>query len=626
MGVVGAAVTAGLSKGGFPAPAVGATLACLGGIAFLCWRFRKLPTDVLRCVILLPLALGRAVSPLLLATAVLALYASRAVGFAYQVAVGVLLAAVAALIVGRESQSERVPLLFVALLFLPVGALFVLLLTTPLVGGIEEFGGVSAAVEVCGLLLVLLATCCRLGAFASVSTLRRLATAALGVSALAIAFAWGFVPGGGGGEALGLTGGEWALLPLLAFFIVAFVEADAALRDMPKRQAPARAAQLFRLGFFGAVGGMVALLVALALVELTSRRTPPASATTAVRPGTPTMPPSKLTDGQLAAMFTPVLAFESAAKEAWLPERVDRFVRDAHLLDLSGGSKCVGCSTDPRVRDLPIACTTGAESCFLLSCGAGDGQCAEKHARVDERRTAVYARVVRRSEDPRAFLGVTPDHWRVSIIVQYWLWYPYNRWKAFTPFGYLTQEHEGDWESITIGLSDRRPLFVAYSAHCGGSWHRWEEIEVLDVVEGRIDERASTGLHPLVAVATGSHANYLGAWRGRPPDWGSCRRLPSEATWALTYASNVRDRTGSERRIYPAFVDLVGESDPVMSFAGRWGRSEVTSIEAFERTPIGKPRQGPESPALKDIWRRPVAIIFCTRHWLPRLDCGGSAE
>ena len=50
------------------------------------------------------------------------------------------------------------------------------------------------------------------------------------------------------------------------------------------------------------------------------------------------------------------------------------------------------------------------------------------------------------------------------------------KWAANTVFGRLIQEHESDWEGMTIGLEDDAPVFVAYGAHCGGQWRPWSSV------------------------------------------------------------------------------------------------------------------------------------------------------
>lgn len=59
-------------------------------------------------------------------------------------------------------------------------------------------------------------------------------------------------------------------------------------------------------------------------------------------------------------------------------------------------------------------------------------------------------------------------------------------------------EHEGDWEMIQVGLdSSNQPDVVVYSQHTGGQVCDWDEIEL-------------SGGRPVVYVAEGSHASYVG--------------------------------------------------------------------------------------------------------------------
>ena len=72
--------------------------------------------------------------------------------------------------------------------------------------------------------------------------------------------------------------------------------------------------------------------------------------------------------------------------------------------------------------------------------------------------------------------------------VQYWFLYLFN---------YRLNEHESDWEQITIHLDeDRKPVDVKYSAHSGGNVGKWDDI-------------VKSGNHPITFVALGSHANYF---------------------------------------------------------------------------------------------------------------------
>lgn len=75
--------------------------------------------------------------------------------------------------------------------------------------------------------------------------------------------------------------------------------------------------------------------------------------------------------------------------------------------------------------------------------------------------------------------------------LQYWYLCLYNDFR---------NNHEGDWEMVTIELSgDGSPLRAGYSIHDGGSVRNWADVAK--------DEPG--GSHPLLYVARGSHAGYF---------------------------------------------------------------------------------------------------------------------
>ena len=105
------------------------------------------------------------------------------------------------------------------------------------------------------------------------------------------------------------------------------------------------------------------------------------------------------------------------------------------------------------------------------------------------------------------------------VVVQYWFFYVYNNWRS----GFSgANDHEGDWEMITVYLAEReangaiyatdewteqaldelfQPEWVAYAAHdySGDDLRRrWDDPE-LEKIDG----------HPVVYVAAGSHASYF---------------------------------------------------------------------------------------------------------------------
>jgi hypothetical protein len=200
-------------------------------------------------------------------------------------------------------------------------------------------------------------------------------------------------------------------------------------------------------------------------------------------------------------------------------------------------------------------------------------------------------------------------------LLQYWYFYRYDESESTVFAGQLVQKHEGDWEVVTIGLSDEKPLFVAYSAHCAGTWRYWREIEVSD-------QLPRPWTHPLVAVAEGSHANYPKADQKRSPDWAHCaHKLPAGTSTAIDYASNIRDRTEYGWLWYPA-ADGWREANVLalpMSFPGTWGKEDTTTLVNFKENLLNDPPgPGPASPPLQASWRKPVPLIFCEGYTGPK--------
>jgi hypothetical protein len=218
------------------------------------------------------------------------------------------------------------------------------------------------------------------------------------------------------------------------------------------------------------------------------------------------------------------------------------------------------------------------------------------------------------------------------MMIQYWIFYAYDKWESETLLGPLVQQHEGDWEHVTVGLAGNHqakgvahPLFVALSAHCGGRVVQWTpelpaafattKNGALELTATRPSE-AARATHPIIAVAKGSHANYALAKERRPPDWGSCRDLPSEGLAAAVYASNIRDLTDPDDTgwfAYPRRVRLVTRLTRPMNYPGYWGAGEIIS---FGYDPAPRPSGGPKSPPLQgDVWNAPLRLYFCGGHW-----------
>lgn len=351
----------------------------------------------------------------------------------------------------------------------------------------------------------------------------------------------------------------------------------------------------------------------------------------------PTSPARFQSDANLERAYAPVLAL--TAEERWSPVSADGYARRATL----SGPTVEPLANPHSVREkLDRACPRLADSpCYRLSirCPLGRAGCGRADPHPDRnserlyREGAVYVRVVRKSVEeeeerrreaeklrpsdrwpPRPFVDEGPYRKSLSTLLQYWYFYPYDEWEANVFAGQLVQRHEGDWEAVTIGLSDTGPLFAAYSAHCAGTWRVWKKVELSD--------KFPEPTHPLVAVAEGSHANYPSAGQKHVPDSAYCQGLPKGTTTLLGYASDIRDRTEYGWQWYPGddgwlTADI---AEPPMSFPGYWGANESTTLYGFfKENPIAK-GHGPETPTLQALWREPVTKIFCSNYTGPDGD------
>ena len=313
---------------------------------------------------------------------------------------------------------------------------------------------------------------------------------------------------------------------------------------------------------------------------------------------------------ELGSRFSPTLVFTN--DERWWPVRVTGFTRDPRA-ELIGNYVL---PTDNPPATLPKRCPNLVKPpCFNLTihCELPD-DCVDP---PDHPGKAVYVRVLRRGH-PEAKRGpdpfvvdAGPYNQQTAVIVQYWFFYRYNDWVRPVLTGKLSERHEGDWEAITIGLGKKRPLFAAYSAHCGGNWRDWDDVRVSHVP-------GEPRLHPIVAVAEGSHANYFETQDRRSPDWAGCaNRLPDGAATLISYASNIRDETEDGQTWRPLgnqLIILKRHTRP-MSFVGTWGEDTRTFLTNRRPHKLQVTPGGPATPSLQLLWTDPFLAIFHSEHW-----------
>ena len=313
---------------------------------------------------------------------------------------------------------------------------------------------------------------------------------------------------------------------------------------------------------------------------------------------------------ELGSRFSPTMVFTN--DERWWPVQVTGFARDprAELL----GNYVV--PTDHPPATLPKRCPNLVKPpCFNLTihCELPD-DCVDPPGHPGK---AVYVRVLRRGHpeakrgpDPFA-VDAGPYNQQTAVIVQYWFFYRYNDWVRPVLTGKLSERHEGDWEAITIGLGKKRPLYAAYSAHCGGNWRDWDDVRVSDVPR-------EPRLHPIVAVAEGSHANYFETQDRRSPDWAGCaNRLPDGAATLISYASNIRDETedGPTWRPLGNQLIILKRHKWPMSFVGTWGEDTRTFLTNRRPHKLQVTPGGPATPSLQLLWTDPLLAIFHSEHW-----------
>jgi hypothetical protein len=328
---------------------------------------------------------------------------------------------------------------------------------------------------------------------------------------------------------------------------------------------------------------------------------------------------------ELAKDYQPVLVMTD--DERWAPVSVDSYLQDpahpARLIGRDGSS-----SPAPPLAELPgiDACRGGKEPCYRLTidCATGDDDCAEGQpdrtdqgsAIPDYRDGAVYVRLLRHHHEggsPQAFNGDGPYGADLTTLLQYWYFYRYDEWTRPVLGGRIVQRHEGDWEAVTIGLSQKAPLFLALSAHCGGTWIPWNRAEVAPTEKRRT--------HPLVAVAEGSHANYTNVQDRRAPDWAACKGVPKGTTTALSYASNLRDETSYGWDWMPAQTFIVKDDKPPMTFPGSWGGHDETVLLNEREQHLSADGGGPLTPRLQPLWYDPTHTIFCSKYWHGPAGC-----
>ena len=305
--------------------------------------------------------------------------------------------------------------------------------------------------------------------------------------------------------------------------------------------------------------------------------------------------------GSLLQLYQPVTVMDGA--ELFAPTTVESFVGDADLETQTAPGVWQVVDATPSAGRLPArptaACTEQSLSpCYRLDqpgCTLADGPaalgCFQAAWQDPQPQSVVYGRAVQRGN---------------ATVLQYWFFYyddlySYN----YPPDALFWQAHEGDWEMVTVLVRNGQPQTVGYSQHCTGERRPWSKVE-----------RWQGTTHPVVYVASGSHANLFAP--GEHPIATAC--IPPQAIALLQQAglpmpadhahpaSTVYGPAGLDGVTPTAITPVTTSSPRFMRFEGIWGEDQLFHAPA----PIGTVAQGtsPFTPSRTDGWKHPMRTLF----------------
>jgi hypothetical protein len=273
----------------------------------------------------------------------------------------------------------------------------------------------------------------------------------------------------------------------------------------------------------------------------------------------------------LLQTYEPVLLFHPG--EDWAPKQVESYLNVAKIERET--SKGVWTTVPPPIPTSTAGCAR--TPCFRLNlpCKLHDGYaCYARFAgqTTDWAHPVVYgtiAVVPPTAKPPPGF--TTPPRY----LVHYWLFYAFDDWHS--AHDRLWQTHEGDWESITVGVgSDGTPQLAAYSEHCSGTVRPWASVT------------KRGGTHPVAYVALGSHANWF-TRASSVTRFTECLKGVSSSSSVVQRLvqltqDQVVDRMGTAHPLGPAGLSGVTpltltQLEPATTdwarFAGRWGEGQI---------------------------------------------------
>lgn len=245
---------------------------------------------------------------------------------------------------------------------------------------------------------------------------------------------------------------------------------------------------------------------------------------------------------ELARRFAPVLRYDS--QERFVPIPRSAYLSRTQLKEQDGHTVKVLAETVTE-SSLPVERRACVSTCFLFLDVRGVEPSPPRHS--ERLYDALENRLLRSGVRPTVYYHVTKYEDTGDYAVQYWFLYFFN---------YRLNEHESDWEQITIRLDeDRKPVGVFYSAHEGGHTKEWSAVE-------------TSADHPVDYPARGSHANYTEPGRHRVSV--ACRRVIGSLKQCIRGRKLLVDVSDAQgRALEPGNYDLAELTGPL--YAGSYG-------------------------------------------------------
>jgi hypothetical protein len=265
----------------------------------------------------------------------------------------------------------------------------------------------------------------------------------------------------------------------------------------------------------------------------------------------------------LARRFAPVIRFDS--HELSKPISRAAYLSMTQLKEQRGSLVSI-LSASPRIDTLPETLHEADKYCSAPACTVFlDVRGVEPNPprRSENIYNTIENHLRRAGARPTVYYHAIRDRDTGEYAVQYWFLYVFN---------YRINEHESDWEQITVRLDkDRRPVDVYYSAYDGGSRREFA--------------KAAQSEHVVVYPARGSHANYF---------------APGAHPVALRAEAVVRDISDNRgKRLRPSDYKLGRLDGPV--FIGNYGSGNYVVLTR-QADSLGDPR-------LRTAWIDPLSLF-----------------